>query len=36
MALAERGTVKFSVYLASWRELGDGRYFIAEDWLPQR
>jgi hypothetical protein len=35
LCLAGRGTVKLSVYLASWRELGDGRYFLAEDWSPR-
>ena len=35
LALAGRGIVAFSVYLASWRELGDGKYFLAEDWLPR-
>lgn len=32
LVLAGRGTVTFSTYYASWRELGDGKNFLAEDW----
>jgi hypothetical protein len=35
LVLAGRGTVTFSAYFASWRELGDGKDFLAEDWLPR-
>jgi hypothetical protein len=28
------GELVFAADLASWRELGDGRYFLIEDWRP--
>lgn len=36
LVFAGRGTVTFSVDLASWRELGDGKHFISEVWTPRR
>ncbi|MCY0988001.1 hypothetical protein [Nannocystis sp. ILAH1] len=29
-----RSELVFAADLSSWRELGDGRYFLIEDWRP--
>lgn len=34
VVLAGRGTVTFSADMASWGELGDGRYLLSETWKP--
>lgn len=34
LSFTERGIVVFSTDYYSWRELGDGRYFLRQDWYP--
>ena len=30
---SDKGEVVFNSWMESWRELGDGRYFVYETWL---